>query len=44
MLNKQIAAEIGLSEVTVKVYRRHLREKMGATSVADLVRMAAKLS
>jgi FixJ family two-component response regulator len=43
LLNKQIAARIGLSEVTIKVYRRQIKEKMGATSVADLVRLADKL-
>jgi FixJ family two-component response regulator len=39
-LNKQIAAEIGLAEITVKIHRGHLMKKMGARSVADLVRMA----
>jgi FixJ family two-component response regulator len=43
LLNKQIAARIGLSEVTIKVYRRQIKEKMGATSVADVVRLADKL-
>jgi FixJ family two-component response regulator len=42
--NKQIAAELKLSEVTVKVHRRHVMRKMGARSLADLVRMADRLS
>lgn len=42
--NKQIAAELKLSEITVKVHRRHVMEKMKAKSLADLVRMADKLS
>ena len=42
--NKQIAAELKLSEVTVKVHRRHVMQKMKAKSLADLVRMADKLS
>jgi FixJ family two-component response regulator len=41
--NKQIAAELKLSEVTVKVHRRHVMRKMKAKSLADLVRMADKL-
>lgn len=41
--NKQIAAELKLSEVTVKVHRRHVMSKMKAKSLADLVRMADKL-
>ena len=40
--NKQIAAELKLSEVTVKVHRRHVMRKMKAKSLADLVRMADK--
>ena len=43
-LIKQIAAEMGTSEATVKVHRSHLMKKMGATSTADLVRMSDKLS
>jgi FixJ family two-component response regulator len=41
--NKQIAAELETSETTVKVHRGQLMKKMGADSLADLVRMAAKL-
>jgi FixJ family two-component response regulator len=44
LLNKQIAAEIGASEATVKVHRSQLMRKMGAESVAELVRMAEKLA
>jgi FixJ family two-component response regulator len=41
-LNKQIAAKLGLSEVTVKVHRASAMRKMGAKSLADLVRMIAR--
>ena len=41
--NKQIAAELGVSEVTVKVHRGQVMRKMGAMSLADLVRMSDKL-
>jgi FixJ family two-component response regulator len=40
LMNKQIAAELGVSEVTVKVHRGSVMKKMGARSLADLVRMA----
>jgi len=43
LLNKQIAAEIGISEAAVKVHRSQLIRKMGASSLAELVRMAGKL-
>jgi FixJ family two-component response regulator len=41
--NKEIAAEIGTSEITVKVHRGNIMRKMQAASFADLVRMAASL-
>lgn len=43
LLNKQIAAEIGISEAAAKVHRSQLMRKLGAPSVATLVRMALKL-
>ena len=43
LMNKQIAAELGVSEVTVKVHRHNAMQKLGARSVADLVRMADAL-
>ena len=42
LLNKQIAAELNLSEITVKLHRRHVLEKMQAESLADLVRTAER--
>jgi len=43
LLNKQVAAEIGVTEITVKVHRGNVTRKMGAKSLADLVRMADML-
>jgi FixJ family two-component response regulator len=43
LLNKQIAADLGASEKTIKVHRAQVMRKMGAGSLADLVRMAEKL-
>jgi FixJ family two-component response regulator len=43
LMNKQIAAEIGIAEITVKIHRGHIMKKMGTRSLADLVRMAEVL-
>lgn len=44
LLNKQAAAELGISEVTFQIYRSKVMHKMKARSVADLVRMAERLN
>jgi FixJ family two-component response regulator len=43
LMNKQVAAEVGLSEITVKIHRGNVMKKMGAKTLADLVRMAESL-
>jgi FixJ family two-component response regulator len=43
LMNKQVAAEIGISEITVKVHRHNVMRKLGAKSLPDLVRMADSL-
>ncbi len=43
LLNKQVGGELGISEITVKAHRGRVMQKMGATSFADLVNMAAQL-
>jgi len=43
LLNKQAAAKLGISEVTLQLHRRNVMHKMAAASLADLVRMAEKL-
>jgi len=44
LLNKQIGGELGISEITVKAHRGQVMQKMKANSLADLVKMAAKLT
>ena len=44
LLNKQVAADLGVTEITVKLHRRHIMEKMDASSLAELVRMMERLS
>jgi FixJ family two-component response regulator len=43
LLNKQIAADLGITEITIKVHRGQVMRKMTAGSLADLVRLAEKL-
>jgi FixJ family two-component response regulator len=43
LLNKQIAVDLGVTEKTIKVHRARVMEKMGAESLADLVRKAERL-
>ena len=43
LMNKQVAAEIGVAEITVKIHRGHIMRKMAAKSLADLVKMAQAL-
>jgi len=43
LLNKQAAAELGISEVTLEIHRRNVMQKMAAASLADLVRIAERL-
>ena len=43
LMNKQIAAELDLAEITVKIYRGHIMKKMQARSLADLIRMTETL-
>ncbi|WP_083219245.1 response regulator transcription factor [Bradyrhizobium icense] len=43
LMNKQVAAELELAEITVKIYRGRVMKKMGARSLADLIRMAETL-
>jgi len=43
LINKQIGSQLGLSEVTIKIHRSRVMQKMGAASLAELVRMSDKL-
>jgi FixJ family two-component response regulator len=42
-MNKQVAGEMGVTEITVKIHRGHIMRKMQVRSLADLVRMAEAL-
>jgi FixJ family two-component response regulator len=44
LMNKQVAGELGLSEITVKIHRAHAMRKMAARTLADLIRMADSLA
>jgi FixJ family two-component response regulator len=43
LMNKQIAAELGIAEITVKIHRGHIMKKMGTRSLADLVKITEML-
>jgi len=44
LLNKQVGGELGISEITVKAHRGQVMRKMGAKSLAGLVKMAARIA
>ena len=44
LMNKQVAQELGITEITVKIHRGNMMRKMGAKSLPDLVRMAETLA